>query len=66
MSSTPRNRTLYGRADVMNQNIESIGLVVVPDNIPERHANIVGWPSEKDKQISLAQELAAMALLSLR
>lgn len=41
---------------------------MVPDNVPERHANIVGWPNEKDKQISLvaAQELAAIATLRLK
>jgi hypothetical protein len=64
--SGPRNRNLYGRADIIKKNVESLGLSVVPDNVPDRHANIVGWPKEKDEQISLAQELAAVATLKLR
>jgi len=64
--SGPRNRTLYGRADLINKDVEILGLSVIPDNVPDRHANIVGWPKEKDKQISLAQELAAVATLKLK
>jgi len=32
-----------------------------PDNMPERHANIVGWPERKDHQKLLCIRLAACA-----
>lgn len=32
-----------------------------PDNTPERHANIVGWPERKDEQKLLALKLAKAA-----
>jgi hypothetical protein len=34
-----------------------------PDNVPERHAAIIGWPDQKDEQLSLAQCLAEVATL---
>lgn len=36
-----------------------------PNNTPERHANIVAWPSEKEEQKMRAQELANKAELEL-
>lgn len=35
-------------------------LKIEPDNIPPRHANVVGWPS-KDAMMLIAQELAESA-----
>lgn len=60
------SRTLHGRADVAVQQVVDVGLQVVPDNTPRRHANITGWPTEKSKKMSLAQELAAAASLVLQ
>ena len=57
----PQNRRVHGRADVPTASVESLGLRVAPDNTPPRHANIVGWPAEKDEQLSLAQELVKQA-----
>lgn len=48
------------------QQVVDVGLQVVPDNTPRRHANITGWPTEKSKKMSLAQELAAAASLVLQ
>lgn len=62
----PRRRTLYGRGEILAVEIEKVGLTVEPDTIPPRHVNIAGWPEEKDKQMSLAQELAAASVLRLR
>ena len=64
--SRPTARTLHGRADILASQVEVVGLRLKPDNVPERHAEIVGWPQAKDEQLSLAQQLAAVALLRLR
>lgn len=50
-------RRIHGRADVPRTSVEIVGLRLVVDNDPPRHANVVGWPAEKDEQLSLAQEL---------
>ena len=59
----PRN--LHGRADILALNILENNLQIEPDNIPPRHADIVGWPELKEEQKSIAQELAAKASLKL-
>jgi hypothetical protein len=56
---------LYGRADFLYSIVLNNGLRVEPDNMPPRHANIVGWPLEKSEKKSLAQSLAAEAALIL-
>jgi hypothetical protein len=60
-----RERTLHAWADVRAAVVFALRLDVRPDNRPPRHAAIIGWPSEKDEQIALAQELAASASLQL-
>lgn len=62
----PQKLTLRGRGDLLVCDIAGTGLRVEPDEPPERHANIVGWSADKDKQRSVAQELAARASLKLR
>jgi hypothetical protein len=59
----PKN--LHGRADIQALNILETNLQINPDNIPTRHANIVGWPELKEERKSIAQELAAKASLRL-
>ena len=54
------------RADLSVGIVETLGLGVVLDNKPERHANIVDWPDGKDEQKLRAQELAAQAKLCSR
>jgi len=64
-----RNLTLYGRADVHAYSCREIDLVVDSDPIPAKngfranpnHANIGGFPKEKQDQMSLAQVLATAA-----
>jgi hypothetical protein len=58
--------TLHGRGQVLAQVPRRLGLNVRPDNQPERHAAIVGWPAEKDRQQMLAIELAEEATLFLK
>jgi len=63
---TPSPHTLYGRAEILSLTVKSTGLEIDPDNIPPRHANIKGWPQEKDKQKLIAIELASEASLMLK
>lgn len=60
-----RGVPLLGRADISTFQVLIQNLKVIPDNIPPRHATIIGWP-EKSKQKLLAIELAANAQLYLR
>jgi hypothetical protein len=62
----PSQRTLHGRADIVSLQVQKQGLVIDPNNNPPRHANITGWPSEKPKRLSIAQELAEVAKLKLK
>lgn len=62
----PLGKTLYGRGDILAAVVEEKKLGIDYDNTPPRHANIIGWPTEKHEQKSLAQELAAEAKLKLR
>lgn len=59
-----RQKKLYGRADLnvavaRDQNIESVPSPILWKNW--NHACLVGWPSDKSLQKSIAQELAANA-----
>lgn len=56
-------RSLKAWADVLAGVVLEVGLSVRPDNQPERHAAIIGWPEQKDEQIVLAQQLAEAATL---
>lgn len=54
------------RADIKASSVTDAGLEINADDIPPRHANIVGWP-EDDSAIKLkAIELAEKAQLHLR
>lgn len=65
MVGEPGSRTLKAWGDVLAGAVFDVGLGVRPDNVPERHAAIVGWPERKDEQLSLAQRLAETATLRL-
>lgn len=60
-----RRRTLRGRADIRTLTVTTNGLSIDPDNKPRRHANVIGWPPEKEEQKSIALELAKEATLVL-
>jgi len=66
MDAMPKPRELRGIADVKALKVQENGLEIEPDNIPPRHANIIGWPEEKEKQKMIAQGLAAEATLVLK
>lgn len=59
-------KKLYGMAKIFSISVVSAGLKIDPDNIPPRHANIIGWPQEKHNQKMIAIELASKALLMLK
>ena len=58
-------RQFKARGDVLAGTVFTVGLAVRPDNTPERHASIVGWPNDKGQQLSLAQRIAAAATLHI-
>jgi hypothetical protein len=57
---TKQNKPILGRADI-TASIISNHLEIIPSEPPERHADITGWPEEKDKQKDIALELAEAA-----
>lgn len=59
-------RSLHGRADIRVESVEGVGLRLVLDNTPVRHGSITAWPENKDKQLLMALELAAAAILRER
>lgn len=56
-----QNKPILGRADITASIILSNHLEIIPSEPPERHADITGWPEEKDKQKDIALELAEKA-----
>ena len=62
----PSGRRIHGRGDIEVSGIRSTGLRVEPEvSTHHLHANILGWPSEKEKQRLFAGELALRATLRL-
>jgi hypothetical protein len=61
----PRHKPLVGRADLLASDVSDADreLKIEPDTTPHpRHANISGWPTQKDKQKLIAIKLASKAL----
>ncbi len=62
----PQGKTIYARGDVSAKDVFGVDLQIQPDTRPHRlHANIVGWPEEKEEKMKLATELANAATLRL-
>jgi hypothetical protein len=63
-----RERTLYGRGDVVVSNLSIHSLTIKADPIPRNpnHAGISGWPLEKSAQKNIAQQVAAAAIFVSR
>jgi hypothetical protein len=53
----------FGHADSLGATILDIGLGFDPDNTPERHAHIVGWPETKHEQRQLALRISSLAVV---
>jgi hypothetical protein len=52
-------KPIVGRAEILQQHFVDNGLNPIPDWDPERHVNIVGWPSAEEERTSIAQALYA-------
>ena len=61
-----QNKKLLGRAEIVTSSILKQDLKIEADTEPHpRHANIIGWPTDKSKHKMIAIELAAEAQLHL-
>lgn len=56
-----QNKPLFGRTDITASIITDNGLDVIPQEPPVKHANIIGWPEDKSKQMEMAMQLALKA-----
>ena len=63
--AAPRGKKLYGYGNIAVANIQKHQLRVVSNEPPPRHADILGWPKEKEAQKLIALELSAEATLVL-
>jgi hypothetical protein len=63
--AAPRGKSVYGHAEISRTTIEEQGLSLERSEPPVRHCHITGWPTTKDEQLNLAQELAAGSQLRL-
>ena len=67
LAAKPSGRTVFGRADLNRQTVRGSQVLgqpdldVQPDEPPERHAIIIGWPADRDARKNFAQELADKA-----
>ena len=61
-----RGRTLRARLTLTVRAVVDAGLLVHPDNSPQRHAGIRGWPTEKEEQMEKALLLHAAAEPEMR
>ena len=61
----PQGKTLRGGGDVRVATIKTAQLDLDFDDVPKHHANITGWPNEKEQQKMCAVILAEAAKLYL-
>ena len=64
-NSIIKKKSLKARAEVLSKYVKEVGLTLVKDNNPKRHANIIGWPATKPEQNFYAIKLARKAKLIL-
>lgn len=57
------DRTVYGRGDLSAGVVYDVELAFDVDDVPPRHANIVGWQGEKPDWMALALRLEEAARL---
>jgi hypothetical protein len=63
VEKTSDKKPIFGRADLSSNVILDSNLQIIPVPTPhERHADIVGWPEERDVALSIAQELASQSI----
>ena len=65
--ATKSKRTLYARGDTKAHEVRKVGLDILAEEPPLRHANLVGWPEgDKPRQKLIALQIAAGATLVLK
>jgi hypothetical protein len=63
----PRGKNPLARADFEAISLIGLNLSIEADaEVHPRHANVCGWPKEKDEQKALALDLCAQSKLRLR
>jgi len=63
--AAPREKPLYGRADLGSNAIERAGLVIEPSAPPPAHADLIGWPDDVGWVADIALQLSLQARLVL-
>ena len=58
------DRTLYGAAIIRASVVRNVGLEVLADELPERHAVICSWPQDKDEFLQKAKQKELALLLA--
>jgi hypothetical protein len=53
--------TVIGRGDLLVSTVIQENLRVIPDSAPSRHADVCGWPDDRDERVTIAKVLAAKA-----
>src|SRR5680860_1917455 len=51
------DRPVVGRGDLAARGVYEIGLTFEVDDVPPRHANIIGWQGDKQDWLALALRL---------
>jgi hypothetical protein len=66
--AAPSEKVLQGRADILAKIVTDLSLSIKSAPLPDNpnHANIAGWPPEKSEQKSIAQQIAASKILTVR
>jgi len=66
MGNKLRAHSILGRADIRAADVSETGLQLDPDDIPQRHVNITGWPEESSAIKLKAMVLAEKARFKLK
>ena len=62
-----RRKRVTARGDLSIAQVQDRKLVVQPDaETTSRHANIVGWPPDRDERATIAKDIAAIARVAKR
>lgn len=59
--AAPQGRKLKGWSEITVKSVVDCGLILDPDNNPERHVTITGWPEERSEQLAIQMDLSKKA-----
>ena len=66
MYVAPSRGTVIGRADLTGNQIAEKGLKIEEASPPPRHMDIIGWPEEKEKRLTIAKSLTLQSIFIKR